>query len=193
MKNIKLYCKLFTSTFYISAFTFGGGFVIVPLMKKKFTDELKWIQEKEMLDLIAIAQSSPGAIAINTSILIGYRMAGIIGALITVFATILPPLIIITALSFFYGAIKDNAVIASMLKGMQAGIAAIIADVVINMGGKIFKEKSIVSVLIMFASFVAVFFFKINVVILIVASGFIGFVNFYMKNKKKDKKIKSKK
>ena len=75
-KDFKIYWTLFTSTFYLSAFTFGGGFVIVPLMKKKFVDDLNWIEEKEMLDLTAISQSSPGAIAVNASILIGYRIAG---------------------------------------------------------------------------------------------------------------------
>ena len=72
----KTFLKLFTSTFFISAFTFGGGFVIVPLLKRKFVEDLKWIDEKEMMDFIAIAQSSPGAVAINTSILIGYKTAG---------------------------------------------------------------------------------------------------------------------
>ena len=70
--------KLFISTLYLSAFTFGGGYVIVTLMKKKFVDQYHWIEENEMLDLIAIAQSSPGAIAVNASILIGYRIAGLI-------------------------------------------------------------------------------------------------------------------
>lgn len=187
MKKIKLYWKLFTSTFYISAFTFGGGFVIVPLMKKKFVDDLKWIEEKEMLDLTAIAQSSPGAIAVNASILIGYRIAGIIGAMITILGTILPPLIIITAISYFYDFFKDNAVIAALLKGMQAGIAAVILDVVLSMGGKIVKEKSVISILLMIAAFVAVYFLKINVFFIIIGSGLIGFLNFYITNKKKGK------
>ena len=76
-KSPALYCKLFTSTFYLSAFTFGGGYVIIPLMKKKFADDLHWIEEKEMLDLTAIAQSAPGPIAVNAAILIGYRIAGV--------------------------------------------------------------------------------------------------------------------
>ena len=74
-KSPALYCKLFTSTFYLSAFTFGGGYVIIPLMKKKFADDLHWIEEKEMLDLTAIAQSAPEPIAVNAAILIGYRIA----------------------------------------------------------------------------------------------------------------------
>ena len=69
--------KLFLSTFYLSAFTFGGGYVIVTLMKKKFVDEYHWIEEEEMLDLVAIAQSAPGAIAVNGAIVVGYKLAGI--------------------------------------------------------------------------------------------------------------------
>ena len=86
-KDAKLYLKLFTSTFYLSAFTFGGGYVIIPLMKKKFADDLHWIEEKEMLDLTAIAQSSPGPIAVNAAILIGYRLAGKLGTLVTIIGT----------------------------------------------------------------------------------------------------------
>lgn len=76
----KVLWKLFISTLYLSAFTFGGGYVIVTLMKKKFVDDLHWIDEKEMLDLVAIAQSSPGAIAVNGAIVVGYKLAGIAGA-----------------------------------------------------------------------------------------------------------------
>ena len=94
--------KLFTTTFYISMFTFGGGFVIVTFMKKKFVDELGWINEEEMLDYAAIAQSSPGAIAVNTAILVGFKIKGTIGMLVAVLGTILPPMIIIAAISFIY-------------------------------------------------------------------------------------------
>ena len=69
--------KLFLSTLYLSTFTFGGGYVIITLMKKKFVDEYHWIDEQEMLDMTAIAQSSPGAIAVNGAIIVGYRIAGI--------------------------------------------------------------------------------------------------------------------
>ena len=88
------YLKLFISTFKLSACTFGGGFVIISLMRRRFVEELGWIDEQEMLDLTAIAQSSPGAIAVNASILVGYHVAGIPGALLSVLGTILPPLII---------------------------------------------------------------------------------------------------
>ena len=132
------YWTLFWSTFQLSAFTFGGGFVIIPLMRKKFVHHLKWIEEEEMLDLTAIAQSCPGAIAVNASILVGYRVAGVPGALITMLGTVLPPLIIISIISLFYAAFRDNAVVSMVMSGMLAGVAAVICDVVLTMGANIF-------------------------------------------------------
>ena len=105
MSQKKKYWTLFLSTFQLSAFTFGGGFVIIPLMRKKFVEKLKWIDEQEMLDLTAIAQSSPGAMAVNASILVGYNVAGIPGALITVVGAALPPLIIISIIHYI---VNDN-------------------------------------------------------------------------------------
>src|SRR5699024_6907819 len=100
----KVLIKLFVLTLYLSAFTFGGGYVIVTLMKKKFVDEYHWIEDGEMLDLVAIAQSAPGAIAVNGAIVVGYKLAGIIGAAVAILATILPPFVIISLISVFYNA-----------------------------------------------------------------------------------------
>lgn len=114
----KKYLKLFTSTFQLSACTFGGGFVIIPLMRKKFVEDLGWIEEQEMMDLTAIAQSSPDAIAVNASILVGYHVAGISGALLTVLGTVLPPLIMISVISFFYQQFRDNVFVNMAMTGM---------------------------------------------------------------------------
>lgn len=173
-KDIRFYWKLFLSTFTLSAFTFGGGYVIVPLMQKKFVEELKWIEEDEMLDLVAIGQSAPGPIAVNTSILLGYRMAGITGALITVFGTILPPLIIISVISYFYIAFRDNKIIKALLTGMQAAVAAVIIDVVIGMASKIIKNKKVLPIVIMALSFIAAAFLNINIVIILLICAVIG-------------------
>ena len=101
--------KLFFSTLYISAFTFGGGFVIITFMKRKFVDELHWIDMTEMLDLTALAQSSPGAIAVNAAILVGWRVAGLMGMLIAVLGTILPPMLILSVISLCRIDLKGNA------------------------------------------------------------------------------------
>ena len=126
----KVLWKLLLSTLYISAFTFGGGFVIITFMKRKFVDELHWIDEDEMLDLAALAQSSPGAIAVNAAILVGWRVAGFAGMLVAVVGTIVPPMLILTVISFFYQAFATNRYVSLVLKGMQAGVAAVILDVV---------------------------------------------------------------
>lgn len=173
-KTWRLYWTLFASTFSLSAFTFGGGYVIVPLMKKKFVENLKWIEEEEMLNLVALSQSSPGAIAINCSILVGYRMAGIPGSIVTVFGTVLPPLIILTVISFFYEAFKSSIVVNALLKGMQAGVAAVIVDVVLGMGGKILKTKQPFQILMMAGAFAAAFLFDVNVALIILICGVIG-------------------
>ena len=164
--------KLFFSTLYISTFTFGGGFVIITFMKKKFVDELHWIDENEMLDLAALAQSSPGAIAVNAAILVGWRMAGFAGMLIAIIGTILPPMTILSVISFFYAAFASNVYVALVLKGMQAGVAAVILDVVCELGFKVLKERSAVHLLIMAAAFAATFFWSVNVIFIILAAAF---------------------
>lgn len=190
-KNAKFYLKLFTSTFYISAFTFGGGFVIIPLLRRKFVEQYKWIDEKEMLDLTAIAQASPGAIAVNAAIIIGYRLAGLTGAAITTFATVLPPLITLSIISIGYTAFRDSLIVQYILRGMQAGVAAVVIDVVISMGYEILKEKKIIPIIVMVSAFIATFIFNLNVMIVIIVSGLIGAISLYLtKNIKKSGDMK---
>lgn len=174
VNNFNKYKELFLSTVKLSACTFGGGFVIIPLMRKKFVDELGWIEEEEMLDLTAIAQSSPGAIAVNASILVGYHVAGIPGALLTVFGTVLPPLFIISIISMFYQAFRANQIVNLAIAGMLCGVAAVIFDVVINMAKTIFKTKRVLPILVMLGSFVAVRFFSVNIILIIFVCGLIG-------------------
>ncbi len=173
LKNNK-YSQLFLSVFKLSACTFGGGFVIIPLMRKRFVEELGWIEEKEMLDLTAIAQSSPGAIAVNASILVGYHVAGIPGALLTVVGTVLPPLIIISVISLFYQAFRDNAIVGMAMSGMLCGVAAVIFDVVLNMAKTVFRQKRILPIAVMLGVFTAVRFFSANIILVILICGVIG-------------------
>lgn len=113
----RLLWQLFKATFLLSAFTFGGGFVIVSMMKKKFVEELRWLEEEEMLDITAIAQSSPGPIPINASVILGYRMYGVVGSLVAILGTSLPPMIIISVISVFYAQFRSNRIIAIALQG----------------------------------------------------------------------------
>ena len=148
---------LFFSMMYISTFTFGGGFVIVTFMKRRFVDELHWITDQEMLDMTAIAQSSPGAIAVNAAILVGWHVAGFPGMLTAVLGTVIPPIVI-------------------LLKGMQSGVAAVILDAACSLGKKALSENVWIHALIMAAAFAATFFFRINVIWIILASAIIGLI-----------------
>ncbi len=185
-KDFHFYLKLFWATFSLSAFTFGGGYIIVPLMRKKFVEEYGWIEENEILDLTAIAQSSPGAIAVNASIIIGYRLAGIPGALLSMLGTILPPFLILSIISLFYQAFRDSSIVSALMKGMQAGVAAVICDAVISMGADVLKEKSILSVILMIAVFMASFLFNVNVVLIILLCAAIGFASTLYREKHND-------
>lgn len=179
MRNEKFFklWKLFITTLYISAFTFGGGFVIITLMKQKFVDQLHWIDEDEILDMTAIAQSSPGAIAVNAAVMVGWKIAGFAGMLVAVLGTILPPMIILSVISLFYSAFATNKYIAFALGGMQAGVAAVIIDVVCSLGGTVLKTKSVLFIIMMIVAFVAAFFFKVNVIIIILAAIAVGIIN----------------
>ena len=165
-RRAHLYWTIFSATFYLSAFTFGGGYVIIPLMKKKFVEQLGWLSEEEMLNYTAIAQSSPGAVAVNAAILVGSRIGGVPGAL--------PPLLILSVISLCYTAFRTNAVVSAVLRGMQAGVAAVICDVVLSMGGQVVRSRSPLSVLILAGAFCASYFAGVNVVWLLLASGVLG-------------------
>ncbi len=180
----KVLRKLFFSTLYLSAFTFGGGYVIVTLLKKKFVDELHWIDEEEMLDLVAIAQSSPGAIAVNGAIVVGYKLAGLLGVLVSVLGAILPPFFILTTLSFFYGMFRENHIIQSMLKGMNAGVAAVIISVVWDMAAGIIASRDLLLIVIMLLAFVANYIFGINVVLIILVTALFGGLYTLLREKK---------
>ena len=168
--------KLFFSCLYLSTFTFGGGYVIVMLMKKKFVDDYHWIDENEMLDLVAIAQSSPGPIAVNGAIVVGYKLAGILG-------TIIPPFLIISVMSVGYHSFRDSYIISQILEGMQAGVGAVIASVVYEMGVGIVQEKDRISLLIMAGAFAGSCIFNINVVYIIIACGMIGVIRTFLSKK----------
>lgn len=185
MGKHKVLIKLFLSTFYLSAFTFGGGYVIVTLMKKKFVDEYQWIDEKEMLDLVAIAQSAPGAIAVNGAIVVGYKVAGVIGMLVSMIATILPPFLIISVISLCYQVFQSNDSIKLVLEGMQAGVGAVITSVVYDMGCDVAKTKELLSMAIMVLAFVLNYYLQINVIYIILLCGILGILKTFRKEKKR--------
>lgn len=165
---------LFMSMIYISAFTFGGGLVIITFMKKRFADDLGWLDEREMLDITAIAQSAPGLIAVNASIIIGWRMAGVLGMFVGVLGTVIPPMAIIIALSFIYDAFVTDPYVALALQGMQAGVAAIILDAAYALGRSVLSKPSPLKIAVIIGAFAATMIFKVNMVIVLLAAALIG-------------------
>ena len=127
-----------------------------------------------MLNFTAIAQSSPGAVAVNASILVGYRVCGAPGALIAILGTALPPLVILSVISCAYTAFRDSTVVSAVLKGMQAGVAAVIVDVVWSLGRDVVKRRDGLSIAIMLGSFAAVWALDVNVVWIILVCGVLG-------------------
>ena len=170
---------LFSSMLLISTFTFGGGFVIVSLMKKKFVDELHYLTEEEMLDMTALAQTAPGAIAVNGAILV----AGISGLIVAVLATILPPIVIISIISMMYAAFAENEWVRAVLTGMQSGVAAVICDVTANLGGKVVQSKDWLNLLLMAGAFVASAVFHVNVIVVILVAAAIGVIRALLARK----------
>lgn len=186
-RNWKVLWQLFKSTFILSAFTFGGGFVIVSLMKKKFVEELGWLDESEMLDITAIAQSSPGPIPINASVILGYRMQGILGSIVAVVGTSIPPIAIISVISSFYVKFRESQIIGTALMVMRAGVAAVICDVVINLAKNVIKTGQVLYIALMIIAFIMTYVLGISAITVILLCIFVGIVNLILdiKNSKK--------
>lgn len=167
MNTLKKYLWLFKINLFISTFTFGGGYVVITMIRKYFVTDKQYFDEDTLLEMSAIAQSSPGAIAINFSGLAGYYVAGLPGAIISCIAAVLPPLCILSIVSMYYQAIKDNALLSAVLKGMEAGVAALIVDVVLSMYQIIYQQKQYLSMVLIPLSFIANYFFDIYVLYII--------------------------
>ena len=177
LTKVQIYFELFKQIFVLSACTFGGGFVIIGMIRKVFADKLHWITEDEILDLTVIAQSTPGPLGVNMAVITGYRICGVPGALVCALAASLPPMLIISVISVFYNQFKDNRIIALLLQVMRAGVAAVIVDVVINLTEKVIKTKKVLWMTLMVAAFIALVVFKVNIIWLIMICGAVGLVN----------------
>lgn len=175
---------LFRSMFVLSACTFGGGFVIVSLMKKKYVEELQWLEEDEMLDVTAITQSAPGPLPVNASVIIGYRIAGIVGSLTAILGTILPPMIIISIISLFYEQFRTNPYISVALQVMRAGVAAVIFDVVINLAHNVLSTRRILYISMMIVAFAAACILDVSAMLIIFTCLGIGILDLIVQTYK---------
>lgn len=166
-QRLKTYAWLLSANLFISAFTFGGGYIVVPMIRRFFVLKKPYLTEEELINLAAIAQSSPGAIAINLSALAGYKAVGTAGALISCTAAVAPPLVILAFVSAFYKAFAANAVIAAVLKGMEAGVAALMIDLIADMCSLIWKKRSFFFSAMIPLSFAANFVFGIHAALIL--------------------------
>ena len=153
---------------FISAFTFGGGYVVVPMVRKYFVLHKKLFGEEELMEMAAVSQSVPGAIAVNLAAVTGYRAAGVLGAITSATASVLPPFLIMAAISRSYEAFIANQAMAAVLKGMQAGAAVLIAETAVDMCRTVWKERTLLFDLMIPGIFAACFIGKWNAALVLI-------------------------
>ncbi len=196
LPSLKLLFKLFYTSLYIGCVAFGGGFVVLSLLQTTFVKRFKMIEETEMLDFQALGQASPGAIALNTTMLVGFKVAGFLGALATIIGSVIPPFAVITALYFFYDAIKAYPIVELFMRGMQAGVVGIIFSMIVDSCKGIIKGKSLFETIVLIVaftvSFLSGFIFNISVVIYVVILSAVtgiatSYASYYYKKRKEIK------
>lgn len=165
--------EMFTSFFKIGAFTFGGGYAMIPIIQQEVVDKKKWIDENEFLDALAVAQGSPGPVAVNTSIYVGYRVLGLPGALAAIMGTVLPSFLIMLFIAIFFYQYRDNAVIDKVFLGIRPAIVALILSAVYKlMRGSKFGYKRL---LISLGALLAIVFLNISPIFMVIV-GAVGAV-----------------
>jgi len=179
----KVLWELFLTFFKIGAFTIGGGLAMIPIIEKEIVDKKGYIGKEELVDAFAVAQSLPGVVAINSSIYVGYRVAGMIGALVTVFGVVLPSFIIILLIAVLFKAVSGNLIIDKALTGAKAGIAGVIATVVVRLGKQIIKD--VFAAVLAVIAFILAFVFDVNIAVIIILGALTGLV-FYRLRRLKD-------
>ena len=125
--------KLFTTFFKIGLFTFGGGFAMIPLIQREVIEKHKWIDEKDFLDMLVLAQSTPGPIAVNTSVFVGYKLAGVAGAVMATLGTVLPSFIVILLLALFFAEVRENRYVDAAFRAMRPAVVALIVAPLIGL------------------------------------------------------------
>lgn len=165
---------LFSVFFRIGAFTFGGGYAMIPLIQTEVVEKKKWIADKDILDIIAISESTPGPISINAATFIGYKICGFWGAFFSTFGLILPSVVVISLLSMVLGLVENNKIVQYAFHGIRAGVLALIIKALISM----YKQcpKDVFSHIVFALAFLVVAIFDINVIYVIIGCGLVGLV-----------------
>ncbi|MBO6101044.1 MAG: chromate transporter [Spirochaetaceae bacterium] len=178
--------ELFFAFFRTGIFTFGGGLAMMPMLQKELIEKKHWLTEEDLIDYYAIGQSTPGIIAVNVATFVGYRQAGILGAIVATLGIISPSIIIITILAGTINSISEYPRVQAALKGINVAVAALLTTVIIKFAKK--TIKNVWNVLYMLADFVCIFFFKVPSFIIIIVAITLGCLNVVRLNKKEEKK-----
>ena len=173
--------KLFLRSLIISATTVGGGFVIISVVRALYVEKLKLLTEEEMLEMTSLAQSSPGAVAINLSVVLVYKLCGISGAAIAVLGTFIPPLVIMSLVAAVYGMLgefRNLEIVANIMTGMQTGVSAVVLDAALGMTVTVFREKNVLRCAVFFIAMVLQLCFSVSSVYIILGAVLVGIVSF---------------
>ena len=169
-----MYVELFVVFFKVGFFTIGGGYAMLPMLRKEVVEKYNWASDEEMMDYFAIGQSTPGIIAINTATFIGYKKRGVLGAICATLGMVTPSWIIIISIALFYSEFASNPYVESAFAGIRVVVVVLILNAVIKMG-----KKSVVnwySLLIFLVSFTLVAFLGISAIYIILTAGALGIV-----------------
>lgn len=169
-----MYLKFFITFFRIGLFTLGGGYAMIPIIESEVVDKHRWVEKKDFLDILAISQSCPGALAINMSAFIGYRLKGVPGAIVTSLATAMPSFLIILLIAMFFNKFEDNPIVAAMFRGIRPAVVALIAVPTF----KLAKDASITFSNCWFpiACALSIYIFGLSPIIIILVAGICGYV-----------------
>ena len=164
--------ELFFTFLKIGTFTFGGGYAMIPLIKREIVEKKQWLDEKEVFDIIAIAESTPGPMAVNSATFVGSKIAGVAGALFATLGVVLPSFFIILLLANVLLLVENNAIVQSAFFGIRAGVLVLIGSALITLYRQM--KKDVLSYIIVAAAFLLVCIFKVNTIIVLFLSGFSG-------------------
>jgi len=170
----KLLLEIFTTFYKIGCFTFGGGYAMMPLIEREIVTKKGWVKEEEIIDVFAVAQSAPGAIAINSSTIVGYKIAGIKGALAATLGVVLPSFIIITVIAAFFVKFQDNPIVKAAFRGIAPSVVALILVASVKVGKAVIKDK--LEVVILALSIIMVVICKISAILVIIGGAVVGLV-----------------
>ncbi|MBQ7134490.1 MAG: chromate transporter [Ruminococcus sp.] len=180
--KLKLCLQLLLSFMKIGVVTFGGGYAMIPIIENETSKKRKWVSGEDLLDIVAISESTPGPIAICAASFIGYRVVGVIGAFMATLGVVLPSFVIIFLISIFLREFSSYDIVKYAFVGIRAGVLALIIKAVISMFKK--APKNILAYIIMAVAFTLVVLFSTNVLVIILSSAVVGIVASYIARKR---------